>query len=171
MSSPPNTTAGAPPTEPPSAYGLNDRRIAALAAASGSAESVSRGQWLAAGMVVVGMLGALGVALRPIYRHHFASRAAAAAAGAGTPSVQRSADAARRAIAREAGEVLPPEEQARLQAALERLAELQSAHRSRHPLWYGDVPPRDLEAAAVAAAAGVAAAAAPGEGRGNGALQ
>ena len=144
------------PSPSASAFGLNDARIAALSAAAGSAAAVSRGQWLAAGMVVVGMLGALGVALRPVYRHHFAARAAAAAA-AGRPIGSRSADAARRVIARDAGEALPPEEQARLQVALERLAELQVGHRKRHPTWYGDV----AEDGAVAAVEG---------GRGGGAL-
>lgn len=111
---------------------VSDKRISALAAAAGTDEAVSRGKWIAAGMVIVGMVGAIGVGLRPIYRQHFATRAAA---------VQRSADAAKRVMAREAGHELPPAEAVRLAELLERLDVLQSRHRARHPLWYGEPTP------------------------------
>ena len=49
---------------------------------------MARGKWIGVGMVVIGMVGAVGVALRPLYTKAFAARAV---------RVQRSAAEARRA--------------------------------------------------------------------------
>jgi hypothetical protein len=77
----------------------------------------------------------------------------------------RTADAARRAISQAAGVALPSSEEARLRALLGRLAELQRAHRARHPLWYLDTSGGDGGEGGVAAVgaegAAVAAAATP----------
>ena len=108
---------------------LTDKRVSALQSAAGSTEAVSRGKWIGAAIVVVGMAGAIGVALRPIYTKSFAARAV---------KVQRTAAEAKRAIAREAGEGLSPTDQARLETIVARLHVLQAGMRERHPLWYPD---------------------------------
>ncbi len=114
--------AGGADGAPPAGRALmHDRGVAALVAAAGSDEAVSRGRWLAVATVAVGVLGALGVGLRPVYRQAFAARAAAEAAG------RAAADAATRTANAD-----------RIQALSARLAVLQARHRARHPLWYGE---------------------------------
>jgi hypothetical protein len=116
--------------------------IVDLANAAGTAEAVSRGQTIAFAIVVVGMLGAVGAALRPLYRHHFVKSAR------GTPS--RSADAARRAIAFERDGIVASTDTARLEQAQKRLRELQASHMARNPYLYVDgVPIASFDGAAV----------------------
>lgn len=99
--------------------------IARLAEAAGSEESISRGRYIALGIVVVGMLGAVGSAFRPLYRQHFKLGASAV--------VARSAASARRA--REGS--LTAAEAQRLELARQRLSELQASQRARHPALRG----------------------------------
>lgn len=190
---------------------LKDRNIARLTAEAGSESAISRGKLLAGGIVVVGMLGALGAAMRPVWAARWAARQAARP-GAGTAAgrsgvgattarasssssstsssfssatvagsfaeyalnapagsnsaargpggvATRSAEEARRAIAAARGEALPPDEQARLDALLSRLSVLEAAHRQRHPMWYGQLPP---DAAPIGASAASEAGAVDG---------
>jgi hypothetical protein len=103
---------------------LRDGGVDELSRASGSAGSISRGRWLAAATLGVGVLGALGVALRPVLRRAFAGNAAAQAARASDARAERAH------AGRADGSV---------QAKIARLAELQRAHRSRHPMLHGIV--------------------------------
>ena len=130
------------------AAALSDPRVTQLKSQAGTEGALTRSKWLAAGIVLVGMLGAMGVALRPIYVAEFARRAQAR-------GPQRSADKARRALAHSAGEALPAAEAEQLSMLLARLRDLQLAHRVRHPLWYGEpergaklaIPGSDLDGA------------------------
>ena len=100
----------------------------ALSADSGSAAALSRGRWLAAATVAVGMLGALGVALRPVLARRFAPVAA-----------QRDAvSAAMEARRAQAGRVDP-----KVRAMADRLAQLRRSQLERHPMWHGfaEAPP------------------------------
>jgi hypothetical protein len=101
---------------------LKDSTIEKLSAASGSAESLSFGRNVAIAGLAVGMLGALGALMRPLYRKSFAANAARDAA----------VQSARAASSRRAGT-----SDAELAAAVERLDALQARHRERHPHWYG----------------------------------
>lgn len=101
---------------------LADKGIDALTKAAGSEGSIASGRLIAGVIVAVGMFGAVGVAMRPIYRRAFAANAAAELATKG---------------ARAGGKMSETE----LRAALERLDTLQAWHRERHPMWYGDLPP------------------------------
>ena len=100
---------------------LGDRRVEALQSAAGTTEAVNRGKLIGGAIVVVGMLGAVGVAFRPIYTKAFAARAV----------VQRTAAEARRAT-----QGLSPADEVRLEKLTVRLHELQTAQRERHPLWF-----------------------------------
>jgi len=106
---------------PPSSLTAPDAGVDALAAEAGSAGALSRSRAVAAGTLAVVMVGALGVAFRPLLRRALAPRAAAEAAAAGGVRAARSA-AARASPA--------------VQAKLARLAALEAAHRERHPLLY-----------------------------------
>jgi hypothetical protein len=99
--------------------------IGRLAGAAGSEEAINRGRYIALGIVVFGMVGAVGAALRPLYRHHFRSNA----------KVARSAEAAQRAISfQQHG--MSPVDAARLEQVKRRLSELQESFRARNPLLY-----------------------------------
>jgi hypothetical protein len=118
---------------------VEDKRVSQLTAQAGSEAAISRGKYLAAGIVVVGMLGAVGAALRPVWAARHAARMASVSGTTGPHTAvpaTRSAEVARRTLAAARGESLPQEEQARLDALLARLRELQQRHRDRHPLWY-----------------------------------
>ena len=99
-----------------------------LSAAAGSEEALSRGHWVAIGTLAVGMVGALGVAARPVLLRRFAP--AAAHQDAVSAAVLQ-----RRAMA---GRVDP-----KVRAMCERLRVLQAAHLARHPMWHGfaEAPP------------------------------
>ncbi len=113
--------AAPPGTNVPASLSARDDNVASLAAAAGSADAVSRGRAVAAGTLLVVMLGALGVGFRPVYRRAFAPNAALQAAAAGD------ARAARVVAARASPAVA---------AKLARLDELERAHRARNPLLY-----------------------------------
>jgi hypothetical protein len=119
----------------PAPHPFQDKGIAALAAAAGTEDSVERGKGLAVLMVVVGFVGAMGVAARPLYTRAFAARAATEAAAASAARAARTA-----------------ENSDRVQVLLARLDTLQARHRARHPMWYGEV---DAGAAAAGVGAGV----------------
>lgn len=87
-----------------------------LAAAAGSPSSIERGKWLAVGMVAVGVVGALGVAARPILRHAFKDNARRQAVAA---------VAARETLAAES------RGSARVQALVARIEELEARQRAR----------------------------------------
>lgn len=110
---------------------LNDKGISSLAASAGSDEAVERGKYLALATVVIGVIGALGVGLRPVYRQAFASRAAAEVAAKKTAQANVTAANADK-----------------LQLLVDRLNVLQASHRSRHPMWYGEVPAQMHDSAA-----------------------
>ena len=99
-------------------------QIAQLTEAAGSEDSISRGRYIALGIVVVGLLGAVGSAMRPLYRHQFRHTG---------PAVVRSAASARRA------RDFSAEDQEKLNCARLRLAELQERQRLRHPALHGSV--------------------------------
>jgi len=101
-----------------------EANIARLMNEAGSEASIERGRYVALGIVVIGMLGAVGSAFRPLYLQHF--RLAA-------NNVSRSAAAAHRA--RAGG--LSVEEVERLEAVRQRLAVLQANKRARHPMLHG----------------------------------
>ena len=101
-----------------------EANIARLMNEAGSEASIERGRYVALGIVVIGMLGAVGSAFRPLYRQHF--RLAA-------NNVSRSAAAAHRA--RAGG--LSAEEVERLEAVRQRLAVLQANKRARNPMLHG----------------------------------
>ena len=124
--------SASPPNDAP--LTVPDARVSALQAQAGTDASVTRGRWIAAGIVFVGMVGAVGVSLRPIYSRAFA---AAAAAKAAPPS--RTALAARRAATASAGGLSAPDEGA-LAVKLARLEALVAEDRRRHPLRYGILP-------------------------------
>ncbi len=92
--------------------------IEKLAETAGSAEALSRGRFLAVGIVIFGMIGAVGAALRPLYRHHFRQSAQS----------MRSAGAARRAIAFERDGSATSADAERLLQAKQRLDELKARH-------------------------------------------
>lgn len=94
--------------------------IALLTRSSGSDESISRGRYIALGIAVIGMVGAVGSALRPVYSSHF-RRA--------SNQVVRSAAAAQR----EAQGSMSSADAERLEKARQRLAELQAKQQLRHP--------------------------------------
>jgi hypothetical protein len=138
---------------------LADRGIAALTAAAGSDESILRGKYMAVGLVVVGMIGALGVAFRPLYRPVLLARAEAAArqaraaeasalrggreevagaAGSSTSSAS-SASASASSSSSSSSDLRQDleEKAARIDELVARLNVLQARHRERHPMWYG----------------------------------
>ena len=123
----------------PESLSRPDAGVDALAASAGSAEAVTRGYTVAAITVAVVMLGALGVAFRPVLLRSFAGNAAMQSA------VAVDVRAARSAAARASPAV---------QVKLARLAELERLHRARHPLLFalagGGI---EAEAALIAAAA------------------
>lgn len=123
----------------PESLSRPDAGVDALAASAGSAEAVTRGYTVAAITVAVVMLGALGVAFRPVLLRSFAGNAAMQSA------VAIDVRAARSAAARASPLV---------QVKLARLAELERLHRARHPLLFalaeGGI---EAEAALLAAAA------------------
>ena len=86
----PSSAASAPPP-PPSAAArhLEDARLRELAQAAASDESAARGRGITL-LLVLGFVGAAGLAARPLYRAAFAERAAVEAA------IQRAARGARR---------------------------------------------------------------------------
>jgi hypothetical protein len=85
--------------------------------------------------LVIGVVGALGVGLRPILEKRFAANAARQTAIAAANRQTR---------------VVTNAEQQHLQQLLHRLHYLQARHLVRHPMWYGFVPsdPRVQAAAA-----------------------
>ena len=98
----------------------------ALSAASGSDAAVARGRWLAAITLAVGMVGALGVAARPVLARRFAPLAA-----------QRDAvSAAMEARRAQAGRVDP-----KVRAMADRHALLRRSQLERHPMWHGFAEP------------------------------
>jgi hypothetical protein len=111
--------ADAPPpgsaASSPAARHLADAQIAALAQAAASDESAARGRNITL-LLVLGFVGAVGLAARPLYRASFAERAAVEAA------IQRAARSQRREEGAE-----------RLQQLLARLEELERAHQKRAP--------------------------------------
>ena len=109
------------PPNVPASLSAPDAGVDALAASAGSTAAVSRGHAVAAATMAVVMLGALGVAFRPVLIRSFAGNAAIQTAAAGEIRAARSA-AARASPA--------------VQAKLARLAELERAHRARHPLLF-----------------------------------
>jgi hypothetical protein len=121
---------------------MPDRGVAYLRAAAGSDEAVSRGYYIAVGIVAVGVVGTLGVGLRPLYRKAFAARAAQEAA------VRAAAADERRAMNADQVAVL-----------MARLNTLQARHRARHPMLYGDAEPG---AASSSSSTGASAAATDG---------
>jgi hypothetical protein len=104
-----------------------------LSADAGSESAVSRGRWLAGVTVLVGMVGALGVAMRPVLARRFAPVAA-----------QRDAvSAAIEARRVQAGHVDP-----RVRVMMDRLAHLRRSQLERHPMWHGFAvapPPPQLQ--------------------------
>jgi hypothetical protein len=94
----------------------------ALTADAGSASAVSRGRYLAGMTLLVGMVGALGVAMRPVLARRFAPIAAQRDAVSAAMEQRRVA----------AGRVDP-----RVRAMADRLAELRRAQLERHPMWHG----------------------------------
>lgn len=111
--------------EPTERKSRAEANIARLAEAAGSEESISRGRYIALAIVVVGMLGAVGSAIRPLYRQHFRLSAPAV--------VARSAASARRA---QDGKLSAADAE-RLEKVRHRLAELQASQRARHPALRG----------------------------------
>lgn len=110
---------------------MSDARITQLAAEAGSEEAVSRGRKLAMILMIVGGAGALASSVRPLLRTHF--RRPAGPAGSGKTRTAAAAVRAAQAVDPAArmemtGDVLK---------LLDRLRELQTSHRERHPLWYG----------------------------------
>ena len=97
---------------------MRDKRIAKLSEEAGSEKALSRGKYIAAGIIVLGCIGALGSAVRPLLRQRFAANAAAV-------------------TARQRSRPITPETSAQLENVLGRLRHLQSLHQQRHPLWYG----------------------------------
>ena len=123
----------------PESLSQPDAGVSALAASAGTAEAVTRGYTVAAVTMAVVMLGALGVAFRPVIIRSFAGNAAKQAA------VAIDVRAARSAAARATPAV---------QAKLARLAELERLHRARHPLLFAlALGGAEAEAALVKAAA------------------
>jgi hypothetical protein len=146
-------SSGSPsgPAAPPSAAArhLEDARLRALAQAAASDESAARGRNISL-LLALGLVGAAGLAARPLYRAAFAERAAVEAA------IQRAARAARREEGAE-----------RLQVLLARLEALERAHQRRAP--YAALLERAAaEEGADGGAAAAAAAAAVGGGGGGG---
>jgi hypothetical protein len=114
---------------------------------------------MAVGLVVVGMIGALGVAFRPLYRPVLLARAEAAArqaraaeasalrggreevagaAGSSTSSAS-SASASASSSSSSSSDLRQDleEKAARIDELVARLNVLQARHRERHPMWYG----------------------------------
>jgi hypothetical protein len=105
----------------------DDRSIASLFQASPALTDLAdalpgQGRWLALATVAVCMVGATGVAMRPILRRSFAGAAAAQEAGA----------AAARSAAAAAGRADP-----KVQGWVARLRELEAARVARNPMRYG----------------------------------
>ena len=96
--------------------------VDALSAASGSDAALSRSHWLAAATLLVGVVGALGVASRPLLLRRFAPAAAHRDAVSAALLERRSV----------AGRVDP-----KVRAMADRLAALQAAQLQRHPNWHG----------------------------------
>ena len=121
---------------------FRDRGIASLIASSGSEESVSRGQNIAIAIVTIGILGALGASVRPIYRDYFAKRAKTLQQQSTntTASTLSKSTASSTTISTEQ-QVLLEEKAQHLDKLINRLHELQIRHRTRHPMWYGEVVP------------------------------
>jgi hypothetical protein len=107
-----------------------DARVSKLTEEAGSEASISRGKHIAAAVIVIGFVGALGSAMRPILRQKY---------GAST--------ARKPLLTISQRPQLTSQESARLQALLARMRELQYRHRARHPLWYGE-PTVDMVLAA-----------------------
>jgi hypothetical protein len=156
--SPQPTTSSSSSSTPTPSNLLADRGIAALTAAAGSDESILRGKYMAVGLVVVGMIGALGVAFRPLYRPVLLARAEAAArqaraaeasalrggreevAGAAGSSTSSASSASASASSSSSSSDLRQdleEKAARIDELVARLNVLQARHRERHPMWYG----------------------------------
>jgi hypothetical protein len=125
-------------------------------------------KWLVGALVVVGGLGAIASAARPIIRQRVKAKAAErAAAAARATAVAPLGSAASLAT-------METQRAAAVAPLLARLRELQRGHQARHPLWYGRPTPDMVEEmrqalkARAAAEAEDAAAAAAGAAAGGG---
>jgi len=103
-----------------------DSSIARLAREAGSEEAVDRSKWIAFSIIVLGGLGAIASAMRPVIRQYYAARAPARSAAAVVSAPSASVSAVHTA---------------KLDELLTRLRLLQSQHQERHPLWYGRPTP------------------------------
>lgn len=94
-------------------------------------------RYIAAAIIVVGIIGGLATAVRPVIRQKYAVNALTA---------QQILDRKKTALVKgNVNAVLSAEDQARLVTMLSRLRELQQAHRARHPTWYGEPDAATLE--------------------------
>ncbi len=125
------------------------------------------GKKIAVAVIVVGIVGALGSALRPILMHKYGNAATGSAvmrtrtaaearraieadaagspSGAASPAPFASKTPSSQLEAYVSNFVRSEEDRDNVIIQLKRLAELHSEHRSRHPLWYGDVTPDFLK--------------------------
>lgn len=104
---------------------LPDKNLDALAQAGGTDAAIKRGKWLAVGTILIGVIGAIGVGMRPVLRNSFAANA------------KKQAEIT---LAAKQAALKSRHDDARVRALLERLECLEARHRERHPMWYGLAP-------------------------------
>jgi hypothetical protein len=79
-----NSSSGSIDKEP--VISLKDKNIDYLAQSAGSDEAISRGKLLAFLVIIVGVVGGLASAVKPIYRKHFAENAKRIASQVAAPN-------------------------------------------------------------------------------------